>query len=195
MAAHKKPREYFLTRIKEFHSKHNRVPRANDFNGPFCVNVNRLFGSWRAALKLALNVSSVYGPHERQELIDQIVAFSNSNGRIPALEELKAKGYFKQYFTSYSDAIESALGVNPKREIYLSLALLCGNGADCATLSEIHFELKRKRVNIKIEQLRGMVQQIVRENHIAVSTGDRLKLYALTNAGNLFLKSFTRKNV
>lgn len=180
--------EYFLRRIKEFHAKHNRAPRSNEFNGPFHQNVVKYFGSWAAGVKKAIDVDLTHAWKGDDELLQTIRSHYQKTGSIPTQNDLTGTATIIRRFGSLTKAIEAATGINVERRILAAIDTLTGPGVQVCSLNEIATQLRTERLILTMDQTRGLINHCTRRGEVHVTHGDRLSLYSLTSNGKNILK-------
>jgi len=189
--------EFYLQRIKDYYSKHGRLPRYEDC-GQFTGRVLARRGiNWQTAIRMAVGES--VAPTYRQDLNDDVFAQLIMNtyrqkNRILLKEDFTQRDIrqIEKRFGNITRVNERFIGDSLRYRILLVLQELTPAGVEGATTAEIHSLIVKKGFNITPAVVRGLLEFSKTTNLVTTSTLVRIVLWNLTAHGIQFINNIKK---
>ena len=192
------PIEKYLQRIKDFYAEHGRAPLSQECKGTNTTYIRLVahYGSWQKAVDAAIGIQTKYQFKSNDEVGMMLQTMFTEKNRLPHIDDF-SKGQNKLINTRFGSvtlANELIFKDSVRLQALRVLQELTPSGVDNATTQEICSLLNKNNVPVTIYSVSKLLDSSRKENLVISGRYDKAMWWSLTNAGNKFLESFTKKN-
>lgn len=186
--------EFYLQRIKDYYTKHGRLPRYEDC-GQFTGKVLARRGiNWQSAIQMAIGVEPTYRKLTDDAIAQIIMNTYRTKQRILVKEDFSSRDLrqIEKRFGNITLVNERFINDSLRYRILLVLQELTPAGVEGATTAEIHSIIVKKGFNITPSVVRGLLEYSKQTNLVTTSSLVRIVLWNLTVSGVQFINNIRK---
>jgi len=185
--------EYLTRLVRDFYTKHKRVPRSNEFPSNIRQEAAAQWGSWEAFVSDVLDKKAARHFWTDDELLKWLRDLYDELQRFPAAADVAARSetvlqLLYKRFGNLHEACDEAIGTSVRAEVLLALDHLTPETCPNASTREIEEEVLKAGIKTAKSVVSNTLAYLKREQLV---TGGRLsKTYwwSLTQKGRVSVK-------